>query len=239
MPETYVLVPGAWHGGWAWRPVAQRLRAAGHRVVSLTMPGLTDGDDPLGLRLADPVDYLVDRLERDDLRDVTLVGHSWGGYPITAAAHRVPRRIRKVVYWSAFVPEAGRPLLDEVPEHYRSLFVQLAEASGNNTVMLPLEVWQQVFIQDAVEPVQRLVHALLVPQPMSYFSDALDVEPVAARGLPTSYVFSVDDIALPTGELGWVPRFPNRLGVTPIEAPGSHESCFTRPAELADALLKA
>ncbi|MDT7568584.1 MAG: hypothetical protein QOG76_7208, partial [Pseudonocardiales bacterium] len=77
MPETFVLIPGAWHGGWAWRPVAQRLRASGHRAISLTMPGLTDGDDPRDLRLSDAVDYLVAEIRRRDLRDITLVGHSW------------------------------------------------------------------------------------------------------------------------------------------------------------------
>lgn len=115
----------------------------------------------------------------------------------------------------------------------------LAEASGNNSVMLPFEAWRQGFIQDGTEPVQRLLHALLVPQPMGYLTDGLDVGSVSSLGLATSYILSVDDIALPPGELGWAPRFPNRLGVTPIEVPGGHESCFTRPAELAEALLKA
>ena len=239
MPETFVLVPGAWHGGWAWRPVAQRLRAAGHRAVALTLPGLTDGDDPSGLRLSDAVDHVVAELRRLELTDVTLVGHSWGGYPITGAAHRVPERIGKLVYWSAFVPEDGRSLLDEVPEDYRAMFTQLAEASGNNSVSMPFEPWQQGFIQDAEEPVQRLVHSLLVPHPYRYFADGLDVPPVRTLGLPVNYVYSTEDIALPPGEYGWNPRHPGRLGLTALETPGSHEACFTRPAELTEALLKA
>jgi pimeloyl-ACP methyl ester carboxylesterase len=238
MPETFVLVPGAWQGGWVWRPVAQRLRAAGHRAVTLTLPGLTDGADPSRLRLSDAVDHVVAELRRLDLTRVTLVGHSWGGYPITGAAHQVPDRLRKLVYWSAVVPEDGRSLLDEVPENYRATFTQLAEASGTHSVSMPFEPWQQVFIQDAEEPVQRLVHSLLVPQPFGYFTDGLDVPPVRTLGLPVNYIYSTEDIALPP-ELGWNPRFPDRLGVTALETPGSHEACFTRPAELADALLKA
>src|SRR5690349_20341030 len=88
MSETFVLVTGAWHGGWAWRPVAQHLRAAGHVVLTPTLPGLADGDDPTKHSLADVADFAVDLVERHDLRDVTLVGHSWGGYPMSAAAHR-------------------------------------------------------------------------------------------------------------------------------------------------------
>jgi pimeloyl-ACP methyl ester carboxylesterase len=239
MPETFVLIPGAWHGGWAWRPVAQRLRAAGHRAIAFTLPGLTDGEDPRELRLSDAVDYVVAELRRRDLHDVTLVGHSWGGYPISGAAHQVPERIRKLIYWSAFVPADGRPLIDEVPEAHRGLFAQLAEASGNNSITLPFEVWQQGFIQDAKESVQRLLHSLLVPQPMGYFADGLDIPPVTSLGVPASYVYSTEDISLPPGDLAWTPRFPDRLGVTALETPGSHESCFTRPVELADALLKA
>lgn len=237
MADTFVLITGAWHGGWAWRPVAQHLRATGARVLTPTLPGLHDGDDPTRHTLADVTDAVVGLVERADLRDVTLVGHSWGGYPITAAAPRLARRLRKLVYWSAFVPAAGRSLHDEVPPAYQELFAGRAAASGNNSVALPFEVWQSGFMQDAQEPVQRAIHDLLVPQPYQYFTEP--VEPLdPALGVPVSYVLSVDDIALPPGEYGWS-RFAERLGVTAQPAPGSHEACFTEPAGLAEVLLKA
>jgi pimeloyl-ACP methyl ester carboxylesterase len=237
MAETVVLINGAWHGGWAWRPVAQHLRATGARVLALTPPGLHDGDDPTKHTLGDVVDAIVDLVEAQDLRDVTLVGHSWGGYSITAAAPRLASRLRKLVYWSAFVPAAGRTLDDEVPPSYQELFATLAAASGNNSVTLPLEVWQSAFMNDAPEPVQRMVHALLLPQPYQYFTET--VEPLdPALGIPVSYVLSTGDIALPPGEFGWE-RFAERLGVPAQPAPGSHEACFTEPAGLAAALLKA
>jgi pimeloyl-ACP methyl ester carboxylesterase len=140
MSETFVLITGAWHGGWAWRPVAEHLRAAGHRVLTPTLPGLHDGDDPTGYHLSDVVDAVVELVEREELRDVTLVGHSWGGYPVTGAAPRLVGRLRKVVYWSAFVPAAGKSLFDEVPPPSQELFGGLAAASGNNSVALPLDV---------------------------------------------------------------------------------------------------
>jgi pimeloyl-ACP methyl ester carboxylesterase len=239
MSETFVLITGAWHGGWAWRPVAQHLRAAGHRVLTPTLPGLADGDDPTKHTLSDVGDFVVDLVERHDLRDVTLVGHSWGGYPISAAAHRLAPRLRKLVYWSAFVPAEGRSLLDEVPPPYADLFQSVAAASGDNSVTLPFEVWQSAFMQDATEPVQRLVHELLVPQPLRYFSEPVAPVDPERLGVPASYVLSTEDIALPPGEFAWAPRFPERLGVVPVETPGSHEACFTRPAELAGALMKA
>jgi hypothetical protein len=84
----------------------------------------------------------------EDLHDVTLVGHSWGGYPITGAAPAVAARLRKLVYWSAFVPASGRSLYDEVPPSYQELFASLAQASGTNSVAMPLEVWQGAFMND-------------------------------------------------------------------------------------------
>ena len=238
MTTTFVLITGAWHGGWAWRPVAQELRAAGHRVLTPTLPGLHDGDDPTVHTLGDVIDYVADLAEEEDLHDVTLVGHSWGGYVVAGAAPRMAARLRKVVFWSAFVPAAGRSLYDEVPPAYQDLFVQLAQASGNNSITLPFEVWQSAFINDASEDVQRLTHALTVPQPFQYFTQTVAPLDPGALGIPVSYVLSSDDISLPPGEYGWH-RFAERLGVSPLMTPGSHEACFTRPASLAEAFLKA
>jgi pimeloyl-ACP methyl ester carboxylesterase len=236
MSRPFVLITGAWHGGWTWRAVAQHLRAAGHEVLTPTLPGLSDGDDPAKHSLADVVDAVVRVVEEHDLHDVTLVGHSWGGYPITGAAPRLAGRLRKLVYWGAFVPAAGRSLYDEVPPPYQDLFTGQAQASGNNSVTLPFEVWQDGFIGDAPEPVARLLHELLVPQPMQYFTET--VEPLGTLDVPVAYLLGDQDVALPPGEYGWH-RFADRLGVEIQPVPGSHEAAFTQPAALAEALLKA
>lgn len=215
------------------------MRADGHRVVALTLPGLSDGDDPRGLGLKDAVAHVVGQVQRLDLRDVTMIAHSWGGLPMTGAAHELRGRVRKLVYWSAFVPAEGRCLLDDAPPELVAGFRALAEASGNDTVTLPYDVWSEGFIQDAGADVRRLVYSLLVPQPFGYFTQPLVSPEPRALGIPTSYVISTEDVVLPPGEYGWTPRFPDRLGVTPIEAPGSHEALLTRPVELAEVLLTA
>jgi pimeloyl-ACP methyl ester carboxylesterase len=238
MTGTFVLITGAWHGGWAWRPVAEHLRAAGCRVLTPTLPGLHDGDDPTAHTLSDVIDSVVALVEGEDLTDVTLVGHSWGGYVIAGAAPRLAARLRRLVFWSAFVPAAGRSLYDEVPPNYQALFDGQAAASGNNTVAMPFEVWQAAFMPDASEDVQRMVHSLLVPQPMQYFTETVAPLDLDDLGVPAAFLLGEEDIALPPGEFGWT-RFAERLGVAPTPAPGSHEACFIRPAELAEAFLKA
>ncbi|MGX1932358.1 alpha/beta fold hydrolase [Microbacterium resistens] len=198
--RTFVLIPGAWHGGRAWWPVAQELRAGGHLVLTPSLPGLPDGDDPRSHSLSDVVDFVADLIERRDLRDVTLVGHSWGGYPMTGAAPRLASRLAKLVYWSAFVLNDGAPLLDEVPPAYVETFTRLAATSGDNSVSLPFDVFASAFMQDASDDVQRVVHRLLTPQPMQYLTESVAAVDPAALGVPAGYVLSEDDSALPPGE---------------------------------------
>jgi pimeloyl-ACP methyl ester carboxylesterase len=234
---TFVMIPGAWHGGWAWRPVAQRLRAAGLSAVTLTMPGLADGDDPRGLRLQDAVNHVVSEITRRDLRDVTLVGHSWGGFPMTGAAHKLAGRISKIVYYNALVPPGGTCALDELPPEFAAATREVMAASPDGSAAVPLEVVQQMLMQDQPEQVQRLLWDLLVPHPGNYGDDALDVPPVSSLEIPASYVLSEDDLAL--GRPGAGVLFADRLGVEPIMVPGSHESLLTHPDDVAQAVLTA
>ena len=114
---TFVLVHGAWHGGWKWRLVRALLQDHLTYAPSLTGLGerrhLARSDIDLDTHIED----IVSLLEMEDLRDVVLLGHSYGGMVITGAADRAPQRIRRLVYLDAFVPEDGKCLLDyAVPE---------------------------------------------------------------------------------------------------------------------------
>jgi pimeloyl-ACP methyl ester carboxylesterase len=230
--STYVLVPGAWHGGWAWRPVAERLRAAGHRAVCLTLPGLGDGDDSTGLGLQDAVDHVVGETEQLNPGQVILVGHSWGGYPITGAAHRLADRVSKVVYYSALVPMRGRSVVEDLPAGDPGFLPKLMEASRSR-VPLTLELVQRLFMQGVAEDAQRLLAELLTPQPGGYLLDALDVPDVTTLGIPALYILSEDDQALPRSGR----EYAARLGLEPVMVPGTHEAMLTHPDAVAEAIL--
>ena len=113
--RTYVLVHGAWGGGWAWRDVADRLRARGHEAYRPTLTGLGERrhlateDVGLDTHIEDVVNLLV----FEQLHDVVLVGHSYGGMVISGVADRVPERIAYRIYIDAFVPEDGESLVGE------------------------------------------------------------------------------------------------------------------------------
>lgn len=234
-PSTFVLVPGAWHGGWAWQPVARRLRAAGHTAVALTLPGLTDGADPRGLRLRDAVAYVVDEVERRNLTDVVMAAHSWGSFPATGAAHRLGGRVTALVHVGAPVPVQGQSQNDLLPPEARKFARSLAAATPDGTMPLPFEAFQQALMQDEPELAQRIVFDQLLPQPGGYMEDASEVGDVTTAGIRAAYVLSREDRSLPLPGA----EFAAQLGVEPILVPGTHEALLTHPEDLAQALLRA
>jgi pimeloyl-ACP methyl ester carboxylesterase len=229
---TFVLVPGAWQGGWAWQPVARRLREAGRAAVTITLPGLADGDERAGLRLSDAVDHVVAEVSRRDLNEVVLVGQSWGGYVITGAAHELAGRLAKVIYYNAVVPARGTAMVDENAE-YAALTRAAIEASPDGTISVVREQ-VPIFLPEADKQAQDLFFELLLPQPGGYFTDPLDVGDVTTLGVPAGYVLSEDDRALARPGT----EFAARIGLTPVMVPGGHESMLTRPDEVTAALLK-
>ena len=106
---TFVLVHGAWHGGWCWARTAAALRGLGHDVHAPTLTGLGERSHLLTAQI-DPDAHVLDIvnvLRWRDLSDAILVGHSYGGLVVTGVAGQVPERLRTLVYLDAFVPEAS------------------------------------------------------------------------------------------------------------------------------------
>jgi len=230
--HTFVLVPGAWQGGWAWQPVARRLREAGYAAVTITLPGLTDGDERSGLRLSDAVDHVVAEVVRRDLSEVVLVGQSWGGYVITGAAHQLVGRLAKVVYYNAVVPARGTTMVDENAE-YAALSRAAIAATPDGTISVVREQIPML-MPEADKQAQDLFFELLLPQPGAYFLDALEVDDVTTLGVPVGYILSEDDQALARPGT----EFAARIGLTPLMVSGGHESMLTCPDEVTEALLK-
>lgn len=237
--HNYVLVHGAWHTGELFEPVADHLRAKGHQVYCPTLAGNRPGDDRLRTGLTEAAQSLVDYLAQHNLRDVRLLGHSYGGMVISKAVDLAPERIRRLIYWNAFVPLNGECLNDLVPPHYRVLFDGVAAANGG-AVMLPYPVWREAFINDADAELAERSYAQLNPHPYRTLTEPIQLrEELAALPVGKSYINGRQDTALPQS-LGWHPRLSERLGLFRlVECDGSHELCFTNPALLASKILEA
>lgn len=140
---TYVLVHGAWHGGWCWKAVAQILRAHGHQVFTPTLSGLGERAHLLSkaIDLSVFIQDVVNVLKYEDLTDVVLVGHSFGGLPITGAADRVPQRIRQLVFLDAVVLEHEQTAFSRLaPEIVAQRIAQSNETSGGLSIPVPPRV---------------------------------------------------------------------------------------------------
>ncbi len=110
---VFVLVHGAWHGGWCWSRVAGPLRAECHQVFTPTLTGLGERVHLAGpeVDLATHIEDVIGLLRAEELSGVVLCGHSYGGFVITGVAERAAGQIGALVYLDAFVPEDGQSLL--------------------------------------------------------------------------------------------------------------------------------
>jgi pimeloyl-ACP methyl ester carboxylesterase len=114
---NFVLVHGAWIGGWCWRPNAQALRRAGHEVFTPTLTGLGERSHLMNptINLDTHITDIVNVIKYEELSDVVLVGHSYGGMVVTGVADKLPEKIASLVYLDAFVPENGQSLAELAP----------------------------------------------------------------------------------------------------------------------------
>ncbi len=122
---TYVLVHGAWGGGWAYNGITERLREAGHAVHVASLTGLGDRVHLVhpGITLSTHIADVVGLIDSYDLSEIILVGHSYGGMVISGAASARAERIRTLVYLDAFLPQDGEALWDIADEGARQFYI--------------------------------------------------------------------------------------------------------------------
>ena len=232
-----VLLHGSWHTGEHLKPVAERLRSFGHEVYTPTILG-HGFDVDKSVNLAGQVDELISYITSNDLEDIVLVGHSYGGVLISKIAEEVPERIRRLVFWSAFVLQPGNCLMDEVPPYLRPQYEALV--AEDNTVMLPYVVFRERFINDADDTLAKRVYDSLSPEPWQPNLDKVDLKRFYESTIPRSFLNCLEDQAMPQGEWGWHPRMSGRLGLCRlVQMHGSHEVLFTNPDGVAEKLIEA
>ena len=135
--RTFVLVHGSWHGGWCWARVRDILAAKGHRVYTPTLTGLADRSHLLStsINMDTHIADIVNLYKWEDLENTVLVGHSYGGWPISGAVETIGAQVASIVFLDAFMPENGEKLMDITPEPLR---VQLREAVAKGVAGRPI-----------------------------------------------------------------------------------------------------
>jgi pimeloyl-ACP methyl ester carboxylesterase len=182
---TFVVAHGAWSAGWAWRKMHALLQGNGNRLVTPTYTGLgerahlADPSNDLGTHIQD----VLGVLEYEDLRDVVLIGHSYGGMVATGVADRARDRIKHLVYLDAFVPRDGQSLFDLLPPEGRARMREDAEARGDGWRVSPNPIPPDTSPAD-----EAWIAARRQPQSIACFETPLRLRSGEST-LPRSYIY--------------------------------------------------
>jgi pimeloyl-ACP methyl ester carboxylesterase len=231
---TFVLVHGAWRGGWIWKRVRVPLERAGHRVLTPTLTGCADRvhlatrDVNLETHIAD-----VQNLIRwEELDDVVLCGHSYAGCVVTGVADRMPERIRALVYLDAFVLENGQSLHDTVGPEQRAAQIEAARVHGEGWKVPPIP--SAVF--NANEADRAWIDAQATPQSLETFRQRLELHGGIDRVRTVAYVLATD---FPHSPFTQFYELAERRGWRSYTLPCGHDVMLAKPEELARILLDA
>jgi pimeloyl-ACP methyl ester carboxylesterase len=182
-PKTFLLVHGAWHGGWCWRRVADLLTARGHRVFTPTLTGLGERSHLMnpGINLATHIADVVNVIRWEGLQDIVLCGHSYGGMVVSGVAEQVSS-IASIVFLDAFVPENGDSLVAATSPASREA-IEAAAKSGSPTVPPRLAALFEVNEAD-----RAWVDAMCTPHPLATLFDKIVLTGARERIANKAYV---------------------------------------------------
>ncbi|MFC9247643.1 alpha/beta fold hydrolase [Streptomyces sp. NPDC057136] len=228
--SEFVLVAGAWLGSWAWDEVVPGLRAAGHGVHPLTLTGLAEKKG-LAAGQQTHVQDIVDEVERLDLRDVVLVGHSYSGIPVGQAAERLGDRLTRVVFVDSSVPADGESFASGWWEGREKLETPIRENGG---FWAPLTAADCEGQDLTAEQTARIVGGS-TPHPGATLTEpAILTRPLGE--LPAMYIKCLLDGAEPSEDVAELLKSEHWRLVT---MDTGHWPMFSRPGELAGILHRA
>ena len=231
--RIFVLVHGAWHGGWCWRKLGPHLTAAGHEVHTPTLTGLGDRvhlnrpDVDLDTHIED----IIAMMEFEDLHDVILVGHSYAGMVISGVAAKAPDRLSQVVYLDAFLPDNGKCLND----------YSIGASRYDDNVREHGEGWRLPFagtlsleMLGITDPADMAWMApRMVDQPYRTFTQPVAIPEVPASHLQFTYLLSSE-----RAHYLEAARRAEARGYRIVHVPGAgHDVMVTQATELTRALL--
>lgn len=226
-----ILVPGFWLDASSWEEVAPALEAAGHRTHPLTLPGMQSVDaDRSGIRLRDHIDAVVAAIDALDNK-VVLVGHSGGGAIIHGALDSRPDRVERAIYVDSGPLGEGGVINDELP------------ADGDDVPLPPWEAFEDADLVDLDDGLREAFRARAVPQPKGVAYDQQHLHDdrrydVPATVIACEFPSSLLQEWIQAGH-PFVAELSRMRDVEYVDLPTGHWPQFTKPAELARAILAA
>lgn len=229
---TFILLHGAWHGGWCWGRVAPQLRAAGHTVFTPTFTGVSDRAHLLSpaVDMTTHVEDVVRLIDAEGITDAVLVGHSYAGMVVSGVAERRPDALKLRVHLDAFVPVDGEAAIDLLPEgpahHYRE-----AVAGPGFGWLIPPRSLEVLGVKDQAD--LDWLTPRLTPHPWATYAETISLGDAEAS-VPGVFIECVDWMRVfqPQAE-----RARSR-GWAVHELPTGHEAMVTAPDALAALLTE-
>jgi pimeloyl-ACP methyl ester carboxylesterase len=230
--SVYVLVHGAWGGSWCWKRVRKALQARGHEVFTPSLSGVGERSHLLSreIDLNTHIADVVNLIRFEELSDVVLCGHSYGGCVVTGAADQVADRIGALVYVDAFVPDSGQSLHDTLPAEQRQAQVQGALENGEGWRVPPIPA--EVFNLKAKD--RAWVDRQRTPQSLATFQQPLQLTGAVEHIGNVTYILAT----------GWdnspFPQFCEKAkarGWKTLTMACGHDLMLDEPAELVEVLL--
>jgi pimeloyl-ACP methyl ester carboxylesterase len=237
MPDharTYVLVHGAYHGGWCWKEVAGRLRARGHTVYTPTLTGLGERSHLMPIRptLETFIQDVAQVLRYEDLDRVILVGHSFAGSVVSALADRMPQCLRHLVYLDAQLLQSGQAPADTAPPALIERYMQRALQSDG--ISIPPNEPAYYGITDPA--MAAWLQERLTPHPYQTYFDKLVLANPLGNGLPATYIACSGPLFPTTASSRDLAR--SLPGWNYREIPTAHNAMMLMPGELTEMLAE-
>lgn len=234
---TFVLVHGAWQGGWCWQKLIPYLREAGHEVYAPTLSGLGERShlSSCDIDLSCHIQDIVNVLRYQDLEDVILIGHSYGGMVITGVADKCPERLSQLVYLDALVPENGQSTMDQMAPT-STVPAKVVENSTKSIEGVPPESSEAMGITNSADI--KWMEERVVPHPRGTLT-----EPLYLHGDKT-YEIARTYISCTIGQTKSMPsiaqaaqRIQSESGWHYLELKSGHSAMIIVPKELAEMLI--
>ncbi len=224
--KTFVLVHGAWHGGWCWRRVADRLAQCGHRVFTPTLTGLGERSHLMNrsISLATHITDIVNVITYERLSDVVLCGHSYAGFVISGVAEDMPAVISSIVFLDAFLPDNGQSW------GVKEAVAALAE---KGEIAIPGRAAEAFGVN---EKDRAWVDSLTGPQPLATFTDKIALTGARDRIAKKTYVRAkgYDNPAFDQA----LERVRADKSWRTYEVPSGHDVMVDQPDRLTEILLE-
>jgi pimeloyl-ACP methyl ester carboxylesterase len=231
--KTFVLVHGAWHGGWCWGRVSDLLEAKGHKVFAPTMTGLGACSHLLSkdVNITTHVTDIANLIKWEDLSNIVLVGHSYGGMIISGVAEQLSDRIASIVFLDAFMPEDGDSLQETATPFFKNL---IAEALARGDAALKAPPAAAFGVEEKDRP---WVDGKCTPQPIATYIERAKYTGAREKVLKKAFI-RAKGYASPGFDAN-LAKCKSDAAWKTFEVACGHDVMVIKPQELADILMQA